>query len=175
MNIEIVGRTNVRLLKNIAAIVERVVKRDCGLYWRDRKLSPRVLLLGIYVCYHNACKRARDMEKHAQQQIEYCKTLRKEIERLKEFEKAVVYAGYSAIITTYHWSCGDGCCSDSWAHYKVINQFGVCEKDTGEYHGMSENSYRDRWRVEEELKETYGSQIKISHDDDYSGQEHERY
>lgn len=113
MNIEIVCRTNVRLLKNIAAIVERVVKRDCGLYWRDRKLSPRVLLLGIYVCYHNACKRARDIEKSLKYQRDCMDKLRAEIERLKEFEKAVVYAGYSAIITTYHWSCGDGCCSDS--------------------------------------------------------------
>ena len=168
MNTEIVGRTNIRLLKNIAAKVERIVKRDCGLEWMTQKFSPRSSLLGIYVCYHNACKRARDMEKHAKQQIEYCKTLRAEIERLKEFEKMAVYAGYSAVITTHHWSCGDGCCSDSWAHYKVINQFGVTEKDSSWC--SSGSSYRDRWQVEKELKETYGSQIKISYDDDYSGE-----
>lgn len=166
MNIAIVNTTNVRLLKNIAAKLERVVKRDCNIYWQERKMSTRSLMLGIYVCYHNACKRARDMENHAKQQIEYNKTLHTEIERLKEFEKMYIYAGYSAVITTHHWSCGDGCCSDSWAHYKVINNFGVCELDST--WNSCGNSYRDRWCVEKQIKETYGNHIKISHDDDYS-------
>ena len=167
MNTNIVGNTNVRLLKNIAAKIERVVKRDCGIEWMTHKLPPRPLMLGIYVCYHNAQKRTRDMERAYKLLIEYNGKLRQEIDRLKEFEKAFVYAGYYAVITTYHWTCGDGCCSDSWAHYQVFNQFGVCEKSSdGGYN--SENSYRDRYQVEKEIVETYGKQIKISYDDDYS-------
>ena len=170
MNTNVVGNTNVRLLKNISALVERVVKRDCGMEWHTRKLSPRSLMLGIYVCYQNALKRSRDMEKACKLQVEYNNKLRIEIDRLKEFEKMAVYAGYSAVVTTYHWSCGDGCCSDSWAHHKIINQFGVVEKDsTWSDFGKT---YRDRWQLEKDIKETYGSQIKISYDDDYSGEEH---
>lgn len=165
MNTNIVGNTNVRLLKNIAQILERVVKRDCGLQWMDRKMSPRSLMLGIYVCYHNACKRARSMEVAYKQQLAYNQTLQTEIKRLKEFEKMAIYAGYSAIVTTYHWSCGDGCCSDSWCHYKIINQFGVCEKDSQNF---SSGNYRSRESCEQEIHETYGKHVSISHDDDYS-------
>ena len=170
MNTNVVGNTNIRLLKNIGNVVARVVYRDCGIN-EHRRLTPRVLLLGIYVCYHNACKRARDMEKSYRQQLEYNNKLRKEIERLQEFEKMAVYAGYKAIITTYHWSCGDGCCSDSWAHYQIINPHGVVEKDSS----WSGNTNCDRWSREKKIKETYGNHISISYDDDYSGTEHESY
>lgn len=173
MNTNIVGNTNIRLLKNIAKLLNKIVKRDCGLQWMERDLSSRSLLLGIYVCYQNAQKRARDIEKNAKLQVSYNEKLRAEIERLKEFEKMAVYAGYSAVVITYHWSCGDGCCSDSWAHYQIVNQFGVVEKDTAQY--SSGSSYRDRWSLEKEIKQTYGNQISISYEDDYSGTEHESY
>lgn len=174
MNTNIVGCTNVRLLKNISAKVERVVKRDCLPSWfQDRKLSPRSLMLGIYVAYHNACKRARDMEKAYQQCRDYNGKLQAEIERLKEFEKMAVYSGYSAVITTYHWSCGDGCCSDSWCYYQIYDQNNKLVKDTKGY--SSENSYRSYDSCEREIKQVYGSHVKISGDDDYSGTEHERY
>jgi hypothetical protein len=167
MKTDIVPYVSVKALRNLPVVINRVVKRDCDLYWLNTSLSPRRLLLGLYVCYQNALKRNKDLANQIAYQRDHMIKLNEEINRLKEFEKMVIYEGYSAVITTHHWSCGDGCCSDSWAYYKIINQFGVVEEDTNDCC----NSYRSADSIEQEIKKIYGDKITISHEDDYSDDE----
>jgi hypothetical protein len=147
----------------LARVVERFLRADVpGWTW---KATPRRLLAGLYVHYRNAMLRVRELQRMIQCQGDYARKLEAEIKRLQDYEKQVVYAGYRAEITTFHWSCGDGCCSDSWSGYRIINQFGVCEHEVGI---DGENTYCHVHTCETRIREQFGSTIPISYDDDYS-------
>jgi hypothetical protein len=167
MNVETLWKTRIIDLKNLPSVVERIVRKECDLGWMTRKFSPRILLLGLYICYQNERKRTRNLENGIQSHRERIQWLNERIKQLEQFEKNEVYSDYKVVITTYHWSCGGGCCSDSWAHYQVFNQFGVVEYSSGQ---LTENSYRSASSIAEEVLKEYGPKIHIEYDDNYSGE-----
>jgi hypothetical protein len=90
--------------------------------------------------------------------------LEAEIKRLQDFEKQVKYACYRAEITLHHWTCGDGCCSDSWYSYAVFNQHGICEYKTGT---NRDSGFLSLSSARESINHKYGNAIPISEDDNY--------
>ena len=107
----------------LARVVERMLRADVpGWTWKS---TPRCLLAGLYVHYRNALLRQKELQRCVFQSGEYARKLEAEIKRLQDFEKQVKYAGYRAEVICHHWSCGDGCCSESWYSYKIFNQYGI--------------------------------------------------
>lgn len=147
----------------LARVVERFLRADVpGWTW---KATPRRILAGLYVHYRNARLRIRTLEGYVKQQGDYARKLEAEIKRLQDYEKQVVYAGYRAEITTFHWSCGDGCCSDSWCGYRIMNSFGVVEHEVGM---TGEQTYVSSFTCADRIRAEFGSHIPISYKDDYS-------
>ena len=69
------------------------------------------------------------------------------------------YAKYTAIITYVSWSCGDGCCSDSWYEAMVFDENRVAVKEFG---GQYTN---DKPYLESEIRKQYGKNIKFNYND----------
>ena len=69
------------------------------------------------------------------------------------------YAKYKATITHVSWSCGDGCCSDSWYKAMVFDENGTAVKEFG---GQYTN---DKPYLESEIRRQYGKNIKFNYND----------
>lgn len=152
MNMEPLWRVPQTKLAKLPDVVMRLVKRDMP--WFTDAISPRRLLFGLYVHYQNARKKIRDLEAIIYSQAKYIGELKKENADLEDYRKQVVFEGYYAIITRFHWTCGDGCCSDSWHGFRVFNKDRVCEyeKDMS-----TSNTYRSESGCRDEIKERFGS------------------
>ncbi len=158
--------TPFKKLAKLPGVVERLVRANNGGYeWHPKKLSPRNLLAGLYVIYQNTKKENKNLKNYIESLNKRNAVLHARIAQLEVIEKQVKYEGYFAVITCYHWSCGDGCCSDSWYGYKIYNAQNVCEEAQGDAY---ENNYASLENVRSRIGEKYGPQIKISYDDDYS-------
>lgn len=151
---------------NLPKVLVRLVKKEASISWLgDYYFSPRRLLYALYVVYKNETKALNNQIKSLQCQCndlhKYNQTLVTKINYLKDFEKTVLHNGWRAVITCYHWSCGDGCCSDSWYGVKVYNAQGQCMNEAG---GQEHNS---KDYCLEFVRQEYGN-LPITEDDDYS-------
>ncbi len=167
MNIEPIYNIPQKRLANLPNVITRLIKRDMP--WLDETLSPRRLLFGLYVYYQNTRKQINALNRRIINQNVEINNLLTRIADLEGYEKQVIYAKYYAVITYFHWSCGDGCCSDSWHGYRVFGEMNEVIYECG----MSgSNSYMSEHRCQEEIKEKYGN-IKVTHEDDWMNEEND--
>lgn len=90
---------------------------------------------------------------------------------------------FTITITHYHWSCGDGCCSDSgYKLYVLDNQperpgYGVVDEDSDWDNNRWPDSLRERAveKIEEKLgrKAVEGVDYQVIEDDQDSDQDYE--
>lgn len=144
-------------LKALPTIVKKAIEYNFGKI--HRPCTPRRLLLGAYLLFRNEQLK----NKQLQSSIDYLNgVLQKQHERINalvDYEKQVIYDGYSAELIYYSWRCGDGCCSDSWYGYRILNKDNVCERNVG---GGSSSTYLSRERAKEEIQDIIGSKALIT-------------
>lgn len=122
-------------------------------------MSPKKLVFALYLALRSREQDLKNKDNYICGLVDRNNQLQERIKELEEYEKQVIYEGYKFVITTYQWSCGDGCCSDSWAYHAVYDREGKLIE--GRDYPSSEKTYTNRYRLTEELKEKYGQNIDI--------------
>lgn len=161
--------TTTKSLANVKNVILR--KFYTELAWsRGTTFTGNRLLYGTYVLLKNmeldlkkAKKGNEDWAKAYRIQAEQFQT---QIKELTEYKHLFYHAGWRATVTCYHWSCGDGCCSDSHYGFTVYNKEGM---------QMFESDYK--WNSADsctrEIHEKYGKHVQVDYDDNYDDATHD--
>ena len=143
-------------LKPLPAVVKKAIEYNLGKFYRP--VSPRRLLLGAFVLFRKEQLKNKELQSRNNWLEKQLSAQYEEVSRLKDYEKQVIYDGYVGELIEYSWTCGDGCCCDSWYGYRIVNPQGVCEKEHG---GNRKSTYMSRERAKEEIQDIIGSKASI--------------
>lgn len=156
-------------IKNIASVALNWLKKHEYLSDHVNRNSPRNVIFYLYMALRSRESDIKAYEKLISEFKNANSDLRERIAVLEEYEKAAVYRDYTFSITTVNWTCGDGCCFDSWAYYTVLDENNQII-DGVNY--CSENTYRSKESLASKLREKYGKDILISfYSQDYDTKE----
>lgn len=146
-------------IKNITSVASNWLKKHEYLPEFVNRNSPRNVIFYLYMALRSREADVKQNEIEISRLKNINSGLRERILLLEEYEKAAVYKDYTFSITTVNWTCGDGCCSDSWAYYTVRDEKNQVV-DGNNY--CSGNTYRSKESLASELRKEYGKDIQIS-------------
>lgn len=150
-------RVSAKRLANLPNIVKNWLQNhEYFDFTFDKTLGGVKLLFILYYALRSREFDLRDKEAYISQLTDLQNKLQSDYKNLENELKSYKYANYTFHCIRVEWDCGDGCCSDSWYEYEVLNDKMV-KIDSGGGRTWSKDELKTT------LKEKYGLGIRINH------------
>lgn len=118
-------------------------------------ITGKKLLFVLYYALRSREFDLRNKEEYIASLIDRHNQLQSDYNTLQDELKGYKYASYTFNCIRVEWDCGDGCCSDSWHEYQVLDESNNIIDSGGD-------KYWSESYVYEILRNKYGSKIYIN-------------
>lgn len=129
-----------------------------GVYKYTKIPSPRKTMLACWLLMRRQKEERIELEKEQFRLHTQLQEFNKRIHELEAENRDFKYAGYSATLKNVHWTCGDGCCSDSWWTATVRDENSRVVAEYGD-------KYSNKDYILDCIKSNFGTKLSI--DEEY--------